>query len=187
MSVNHFGFSQLWRIRKTIPVSDGDAIRTTVWIQEYWRPDRRQNLIICSLANLPWKFRANPFWSFYAKLLTNRQTNKQTNKRTNNDDYMSSLAEFNSSSRSSDRCVQCVCLSTSGQQHYFERNDLWPRYFACWLIMTKSRSTSKLMSYVNVRDRYTWLHLLCLTPPAEGFPWDISVKFSVNVNGGQGT
>jgi len=22
------------------------------------------------------------------------------------------------------------------------------------------------------RDRYTWLPLLCLTPPAEGFPWD---------------
>jgi len=21
-------------------------------------------------------------------------------------------------------------------------------------------------------DRYTWLPLLCLTPPAEGFPWD---------------
>jgi len=25
--------------------------------------------------------------------------------------------------------------------------------------------------------------LLCLTPPAEGFPWDISVKFYVDVNG----
>jgi len=22
------------------------------------------------------------------------------------------------------------------------------------------------------RNRYTWLPLLCLTPPAEGFPWD---------------
>ena len=24
----------------------------------------------------------------------------------------------------------------------------------------------------QVRNRYTWLPLLCLTPPAEGFPWD---------------
>jgi len=22
------------------------------------------------------------------------------------------------------------------------------------------------------KNRYTWLPLLCLTPPAEGFPWD---------------
>jgi len=25
---------------------------------------------------------------------------------------------------------------------------------------------------VEVRNRYTWLPLLCLTRPAEGFPWD---------------
>jgi len=25
---------------------------------------------------------------------------------------------------------------------------------------------------VEVRNRYTWLPLSCLTPPAEGFPWD---------------
>jgi len=24
----------------------------------------------------------------------------------------------------------------------------------------------------QVQNRYIWLHLLCLTPPAEGFPWD---------------
>jgi len=23
-----------------------------------------------------------------------------------------------------------------------------------------------------VQNRYIWLPLLCLTPPAEGFPWD---------------
>ena len=26
--------------------------------------------------------------------------------------------------------------------------------------------------YIAVQNRYTWLPLLCLTPPAEGFPWD---------------
>ena len=25
---------------------------------------------------------------------------------------------------------------------------------------------------VEVKNRYIWLPLLCLTPPAEGFPWD---------------
>jgi len=25
---------------------------------------------------------------------------------------------------------------------------------------------------VDIQNRYTWLPLLCLTPPAEGFPWD---------------
>jgi len=32
-------------------------------------------------ANLPWKFHANPFGSFCAKLLTKRQTGKQINKQ----------------------------------------------------------------------------------------------------------
>ena len=42
-------------------------------------PYHHQNLTICSLAhcNLPWKFHANLFGSFCAKLLTDRQTNKQ--------------------------------------------------------------------------------------------------------------
>jgi len=48
-------------------------------------PDRHQNLVICSLANqlptLPWKFHANPFRSFCAKLLRGRQTDKQRRKR----------------------------------------------------------------------------------------------------------
>jgi len=47
-------------------------------------PDRHQNLTICSLA-ISEKFYANPFGSFCAKLLTDKQTN--------NDDYISSLAE----------------------------------------------------------------------------------------------
>jgi len=52
-------------------------------------PDRHQNLTIWPIANLPWKFHANPFGSFCAKLLTDRQTNKQTN----NDENISSLTE----------------------------------------------------------------------------------------------
>ena len=41
-------------------------------------PDRHQNLIICSLANLPCKFHSNLFRSFCTKLLTSRQkTDKQ--------------------------------------------------------------------------------------------------------------
>ena len=48
-----------------------------------------QNLTICSVANRPWKFHANPFRSFCTKLLTDRQTDKQTD----NDDYISCLAE----------------------------------------------------------------------------------------------
>jgi len=44
-------------------------------------PDRHQNLIICSSAhcNLPWKFHANPFRSFCAKLLTEKRTNNDEN------------------------------------------------------------------------------------------------------------
>jgi len=30
---------------------------------------------------------------------------------------------------------------------------------------------SEASEYVS-ENRYTWLPLLCLTPPAEGFPWD---------------
>jgi len=43
-------------------------------------PDRHQMLIICSLAYCqpPSKFHADPFESFCAKLLTNRQTDRQT-------------------------------------------------------------------------------------------------------------
>ena len=42
-------------------------------------------------ANLPWKFHANAFGSFCAKLLTDRQTDRQTN--TKNDEDITSLAE----------------------------------------------------------------------------------------------
>ena len=75
MSVNHFPYlSILTNPEKQSPYPDGD-------------PDCHQNLIVCSLAHcqLPWKFYANPFGSFCAKLLTDRQTG--------NDDYISSLAE----------------------------------------------------------------------------------------------
>jgi len=41
-----------------------------------------QNLVICSLVNLPGKFHANPLGSFCAKLLTNRQTDKQATMKT---------------------------------------------------------------------------------------------------------
>ena len=41
---------------------------------------------------------------------------------------------------------------------------------------------SESSEYVS-ENRYTWLPLLCLTPPVEGFPGKISVKFFVDVNG----
>jgi len=55
-------------------------------------PDRQQNLVIVQwpIANLPWKCHANPFGSFCAKLLTDRQTDKQIN----NGNYISFLAEI---------------------------------------------------------------------------------------------
>ena len=37
-------------------------------------------------------------------------------------------------------------------------------------------------SIPNVKNRYTWLALLRLNPPTEGFPRTICVKFSANVN-----
>ena len=37
-----------------------------------------------------------------------------------------------------------------------------------WLI---KHTPSEAREYVS-ENRYTWLRLLCLTPPAEGFPWD---------------
>jgi len=50
--------------------------------------DSHQNLIISfvhlPIANFPWKFHTNPFRSFCANLLTDRQTDRQTN----NDDYI---------------------------------------------------------------------------------------------------
>jgi len=47
-------------------------------------PDCHQNLIVCSLAiaKLPWKFHPNPFRSFGAELLTDRQPGKQTDRQT---------------------------------------------------------------------------------------------------------
>jgi len=37
-----------------------------------------------------------------------------------------------------------------------------------WLI---KHTPSEASEYVS-ENRYTWLPLLCLTPPVEGFPWD---------------
>jgi len=37
-----------------------------------------------------------------------------------------------------------------------------------WLI---KHTPSEASEYVS-ENRYTWLPLFCLTPPAEGFPWD---------------
>ena len=37
-----------------------------------------------------------------------------------------------------------------------------------WL---SKHTPSEASEYVS-ENRYTWLPLLCLTPPAEGFPWD---------------
>jgi len=68
-------------------------------------PDRHQNLIICSVrwptANLSWKFHVNPFGSFCAKWLTDRQRDRQTDRQTNKDDDigLSSLVEVKMSLR----------------------------------------------------------------------------------------
>ena len=50
---------------------------------------RHQILIIGPLPTFPSKFHANPFGSFWAKLLTDKQADKQTN----NDENITSLAE----------------------------------------------------------------------------------------------
>jgi len=54
-------------------------------------PPKFNHFVHRTIANLPWKFRENPFWSFRAKLLTNKQTNS---KQTNNDENITSLAEI---------------------------------------------------------------------------------------------
>jgi len=50
------------------------AIRIQIHIHN---PDHQQNLTIWPIANLLWKFHANPFRSFCTKLLTDRQTDRQ--------------------------------------------------------------------------------------------------------------
>jgi len=44
-----------------------------------WAPSK--SFVHWPIANLPWKFRANPFHSFCAELLIGRQTNRQTDKQ----------------------------------------------------------------------------------------------------------
>jgi len=68
---NVFRISQQWRIWKTIPVS------------RQWTglPPKFNHWFTGPLPNLPREFHANPFLSFCAKLLTDRQTNRQTHKQ----------------------------------------------------------------------------------------------------------
>ena len=69
------------------------SVAIQIWIHiQIPDPDRHQTLVICSLviANLPWKFHANPSGSCCAKLLTNRQTDRQSN----NDKDITSLVEI---------------------------------------------------------------------------------------------
>jgi len=56
-------------------------------------PDRHQNLTFVHrpIANPPRKFHANPFGSFWTKLLTDRQADKQTDT----DENITSLVEVN--------------------------------------------------------------------------------------------
>ena len=49
-----------------------------------------------------------------------------------------------------EQLVQCLCVWTIT----FVLNDLWPKYLACWFILTLSRSASK----VNVRGQSSWSH-----------------------------
>jgi len=56
-------------------------------------PDRHQNwksFIHSPIANLPWKFHANPFGNFLRKVAST-QTSRQTDRQTNND--VSSMAD----------------------------------------------------------------------------------------------
>ena len=94
MSVNHFPYLPL----VTNP-------ENKACIQTVNDPDHHQYLIICSLAHCQssLKFCANPFGSFRAKLLTDRQTNKQTH----NDEHITSLAEVTSENQK--RLVKGSC------------------------------------------------------------------------------
>jgi len=59
------------------PCSVAASYNLHLW---FWTFDRHQNLIICSfwpIANLPWKFHANPCGSLCTKLLINKQRWKQ--------------------------------------------------------------------------------------------------------------
>ena len=53
-------------------------IRIRIRIAVTWMATKIYSLVQWPVANVPWKFHANPFRSFCAKLLTDRQTDKQT-------------------------------------------------------------------------------------------------------------
>jgi len=80
MSVNHFPYLPILTNPENNP-----CIQTVIRIATKFQP-----VVHWPIANLPWKFHANPFWGFCAKLLTNRQTGRQTN----NDENISFFAEI---------------------------------------------------------------------------------------------
>ena len=75
MSVNHFPYLPIVTNPENNP-----CIQTVIWIAT-----KIYSVVHWTIANLPWKFHANPFRSLCTKLLTDRHTD--------NDDYISSLAE----------------------------------------------------------------------------------------------
>jgi len=110
-------------------------------------PERQQNLIICSLpiANVPWKFYANPFGSFCTKLLTGNQTNRQTN----NDDYITFLTEVNNMWCYAMKC-RIICDQNVPCRSY--------RLFTCALYGIWQQYSTDISAQLYIK----WLELLRL-------------------------
>jgi len=70
VSVNHFPYLPIVTNPENNPCNQTVMrISTEIWTFVHW-----------PIVNLPWKFHANPFGSFWVKLLTDKQTHKQRRK-----------------------------------------------------------------------------------------------------------
>jgi len=78
-----------------------------------WIPTKSEPFVHWPIASLPWKFHANPFGSFCAKLITDRQTNRQTN----NDDHISSLVEVITTQTRKELNKNFTCTKWHFKQH----------------------------------------------------------------------
>ena len=70
MSFNHFPYLPIVTNQENNPCT-----QTVTWIAT-----EIESFVQWPIANLPWKFHANPPGRFCAKLLTDRQTEKETTK-----------------------------------------------------------------------------------------------------------